>query len=665
MTKKSFIIFLLFSVILVLLNIFIFYPIFTSNNITISFAVHPFNICKKHPQFWYYFKIIYTIFLITSSCSLSYILIKYFLHLNANKIIPDNKNDPTNLNLKIGYSKLQSRDIFLPEKSLYQNILITGTIGSGKTSSAIYPFSEQLIKYNSNNFKNKLGILCLDVKGNFYKQIKFYAKKFNRLKDLIIISLNSNETYNPLDKPNLNPLVLANRLKTILSLFSPNNSDSFWLDKVEQVICEAIKLCRLYNNNYVNFIELHKLINDKSYYFEKVKLLRNMFLVNKFSNIELYNLTSAITFFENEFFKLDERTISAITFFENEFFKLDERTISILKSEITRITLPFVSDYRISKVFSPSKNNITFSGFKDIIKSGKIVVLSMNISEFSVLSKIIATYMKLDFQSEVMSNLNSNNSRSVAFICDEYQEYITSSDANFFSESREAKCINIVSTQSYSSLLNTIKDESALKVILQNLVNKLWFRTDDIFTIENAQKQIGKEDKKKISKTIAFICDEYQEYITSSDANFFSESREAKCINIVSTQSYSSLLNTIKDESALKVILQNLVNKLWFRTDDIFTIENAQKQIGKEDKKKISKTISENAQESNYNYLIQKFKSKNSNISESINTYFQYDYVYDSNFFTQQLETFSCLAFLSNGITTIPPQKIDMYPYFK
>lgn len=558
MTKKSFIIFLLFSVILVLLNIFIFYPIFTYNNITISFAVHPFNICKKHPQFWYYFKIIYTIFLITSSCSLSYILIKYFLHLNANKIIPDNKNDPTNLNLKIGYSKLQSRDIFLPEKSLYQNILITGTIGSGKTSSAIYPFSEQLIKYNSNNFKNKLGILCLDVKGNFYKQIKFYAKKFNMLKDLIIISLNSNETYNPLDKPNLNPLVLANRLKTILSLFSPNNSDSFWLDKVEQVICEAIKLCRLYNNNYVNFIELHKLINDKSYYFEKVKLLRNMFLVNKFSNIELYNLTSAITFFENE------------------FFKLDERTISILKSEITRITLPFVSDYRISKVFSPSKNNITFSGFKDIIKSGKIVVLSMNISEFSVLSKIIATYMKLDFQSEVMSNLNSNNSRSVAFICDEYQEYITSSDANFFSESREAKCINIVSTQSYSSLLNTIKDESALKVILQNLVNKLWFRTDDIFTIENAQKQIGKEDKKKISKT-----------------------------------------------------------------------------------------ISENAQESNYNYLIQKFKSKNSNISESINTYFQYDYVYDSNFFTQQLETFSCLAFLSNGITTIPPQKIDMYPYFK
>lgn len=556
MRKNSFIIF--FSAILILLNIFIFYPIFISNNITISFAIHPFNICKKHPEFWHYFKIIYIVILVISSLSLSYILVKYFLHLNTNNVLSKKETYVSTLNLKIGYSQSQNQDIFLPEKSLYQNILITGTIGSGKTSSAIYPFSAQLIKYCSDNFEKKMGILCLDVKGNFYKQIKFYVKKFNRLKDLVIISLNSNETYNPLDKPDLNPLVLANRLKTILTLFSPNTSDSFWLDKVEQVICEAIKLCRLYNNNYVNFIELHKLINDKSYYLEKIKLLRNMFLNNKFSNIELYNLTSAITFFENE------------------FFKLDERTISILKSEITRITLPFVSDYNISKTFSPTKKNITFSGFKDIIKSGKIVVLSMNISEYSVLSKIIATYMKLDFQSEVMSNFNSKTSRSVAFICDEYQEYITSSDANFFSESREAKCINIVSTQSYSSLLNTIKDESALKVILQNLVNKLWFRTDDIFTIESAQKQIGKEDKKKISKT-----------------------------------------------------------------------------------------ISENAQESNYNYFIQKFKSRNSNISESINTYFQYDYVYDSNFFTQQLETFSCLAFLSNGITTISPQKIDMYPYFK
>lgn len=125
------------------------------------------------------------------------------------------------------------------------------------------------------------------------------------------------------------------------------------------------------------------------------------------------------------------------------------------------------------------------------------------------------------------------------------------------------------------------------------------------------------------------------------------------------------MLNSIKDESALKVILQNLVNKIWFRTDDIFTIECAQKQLGKEDKEKKSKTVSENAQETNYNYLLKKFKSTRSNISESINTYVLNDYIFDSKYFSQELKTFTCLAFLSDGKSALPPQKLKMYPYFK
>ena len=32
-------------------------------------------------------------------------------------------------------------------------VAITGTIGSGKTSSAMYPFTRQLIEYKFNNYK--------------------------------------------------------------------------------------------------------------------------------------------------------------------------------------------------------------------------------------------------------------------------------------------------------------------------------------------------------------------------------------------------------------------------------------------------------------------------------------------------------------------------------
>ena len=141
----------------------------------------------------------------------------------------------------------------------------------------MYPFMKQLIK----NENPKFGMLILDVKGNFYKQVLEYAREYKRQDDIIVISLNSNVRYNPLDKPNLNPSVLANRLKTILELFSPNNQESYWLDTAQTILTEAIKLCRLYNNGYVTFTELHNLINKENYYKSKIEFLRNEFQMRK------------------------------------------------------------------------------------------------------------------------------------------------------------------------------------------------------------------------------------------------------------------------------------------------------------------------------------------------------------------------------------------------
>lgn len=179
-------------------------------------------------------------------------------------------------NLYIGKTAINSFPVYLPESSLYQNMLVTGTIGSGKTSSSMYPFVKQLIEYNCNNY-NKFGMLILDVKGNFFKQVLKYTREFNRLDDLYVIELGGKFKYNPLDKQNLKPAVLANRLKTVLTLFSPNNTESYWLDKAEEVLTECIKLCRLYNDGYVTFQEIHKLVNSPNYYSEKIGFLRNLF----------------------------------------------------------------------------------------------------------------------------------------------------------------------------------------------------------------------------------------------------------------------------------------------------------------------------------------------------------------------------------------------------
>ena len=545
-----------------LVSLNIFYPIFISDEIIITYGLHPFNIYLENPLLWKYIKIVFIFTYVFSNFIFSNFIFNQFLSRffvkkdkksSGSKVLEANLSK---LNLLIG--KFNNEDVFIPEKGLYQNFLITGTIGSGKTSSAMYPFTKQLLKYNSENPSDKIGMLILDVKGNYYNQVKNYVDLYGLQDDLVVIGLNSGIFYNPLHKPNLKPIVLANRLKTILTLFSENNSESYWLDKAEQILAEAIKLCRLYNDNYVTFSELHKLITVPGYYKDKIEILKDLFISSKLNNKQIYELNECLNFFQKE------------------FEALDSRTKGILVSEITRITNTFISDYDVFSTFSPDKDKLNFLGFEDVIKSGKIVVLNMNVSEYSLLSKIIATYLKLDFQTEILSSLSNGTDRKTAFICDEYDKYCTKTDSDFFSLSRESNCINIVSTQSYSSLKSALKDEASVKVITQNLINKIWFRTDDIFTIEEAQKQLGKEEKKKFSKT-----------------------------------------------------------------------------------------VSESAKETNFSYITNTLNSCNSNISESYNSYFQSEYIYDTNFFTRELETFTALTFLSDGTRIFEPRKFQMLPYFK
>lgn len=556
------------SLFFMFIGIILFRPIYLADSIIIPYSLHPYDICIRYPDAWqktkFYFIIFYLISTFLCANSIYSLLFKKFFSKVPKKI----KNQKSmlshsslkTLSLLIGKDESEN-SIFLPEKSLYQNIFVCGTIGTGKTSSCMYPFTKQLMNYFSFDPSKKIGMLILDVKGNFYREVLHFAKACGRLKDIFVIELGGNVFYNPLDKPNLKPSVLANRLKTVLTLFSPNNSESYWLDKVEAVLTEAIKFCRLYNDGYVTFLELHKLVTMPTYFFSKLEIIKEKFTNGLLSKMDCYDASSSIDFFQKE------------------FFSLDTRTFSIIQSEITRITNCFISDYDVLHTFCPKKEEINFRGFYDLIQNGKIVVLNMNISQYQNLSKIIAAYLKLDFQTEVLNRLSSSSS---------------------------------VSTRS-----------------------------------------------------VAFICDEFHEYCTTTDADFFAQSREAKCINIVATQSYSSLLHALKNEYAVKVILQNMINKFWFRTDDSYTIEDIQKQLGKEDKIKISKSISENAPKTNFHYLTNSFISHESGLSESINESIYHDFTFDSHFFTQELETFSCLAFLSTGEKILKPIKLKLIPYFQ
>ena len=146
---------MIFVIISCIFSICIFFPIYISDEIIISYGIHPFDICSKNPILWKYIKntFIFT-YIFSNIIFANFLFNNFFYNLffkknNKSKIIKNsiniNKiNFSNDLNLLIGKDLKTNEEIYIPEKGLYQNFLITGTIGSGKTSSAMYPLTKQL-----------------------------------------------------------------------------------------------------------------------------------------------------------------------------------------------------------------------------------------------------------------------------------------------------------------------------------------------------------------------------------------------------------------------------------------------------------------------------------------------------------------------------------------
>lgn len=168
--------------IILVFDFIIFDSLLRSNSYNYAFLEKDYSI---EPWLWQKLKAFY---LIISSFNWS-ILLNIIFEKSYNNFkndadaISDNKLlDNNQLSLEVGINCSDNSKIVIPERGLFQNILITGTIGTGKTSSAMYPFSEQLISQN-------IGMLVLDVKGNYHYKLRSLAQKYN--KKITVIELRS------------------------------------------------------------------------------------------------------------------------------------------------------------------------------------------------------------------------------------------------------------------------------------------------------------------------------------------------------------------------------------------------------------------------------------------------------------------------------------------
>lgn len=141
--KNKFYFIIFFSFILLISGIIIFFPIYFAKHLIFPFSLRPFDICTEFPKIWQIIKILFFIFYLMSSIIISNSIYDKKNTQKNNLNIISGSLINSNINLLIGKNE-ENNSIYLSEKSLYQNILITGTIGTGKTSSAMYPFTRSI-----------------------------------------------------------------------------------------------------------------------------------------------------------------------------------------------------------------------------------------------------------------------------------------------------------------------------------------------------------------------------------------------------------------------------------------------------------------------------------------------------------------------------------------
>jgi hypothetical protein len=423
--------------------------------------------------------------------------------------------------------------LLMNERALNGNILVTGSIGSGKTQGTILPYFEQLLS----QFKPHPAVLAIDPKGTFVREALEIAK-LHGLSDCVRhLRLGGDVRFNPIYEEgclkNSRFLDIAQMIRAASVNFSGKSTgDSpFWeisafnLTKNALVFCAAV-------HGYYTLHDLYTAMMDAVD--DRVsERLEEALRSEVFGTEEKFNIRQALAYFTQEFANFDSKVKTGIlataTAFLNQF-----------------------QEYQSSAIFCPKKEDITLHSLDEVVDNGLILLFDV---VSSGLARAMGTFVKLHFQQSVLSRLTNGRpkDRSALLLIDEYQDVVSSGygallgDDRFLAKGREAKAITIAATQSLSSLENSLGRELAARELCQNFRTRIACHSADLLTIRTFQTLAGEEDKSKSSHS-------FSELSQDTRKNHFTGAFEAENANItesVSTSLAREALVTGKDFSRL------------------------------------------------------------------------------------------------------------------
>ena len=373
-------------------------------------------------------------------------------------------------------------------RGLTGNLFLSGSIGSGK-SQILLRLLQQILAF----FSVRPSLLAIDPKRTFVSELRKIIEAQGMTEHLLWVSLEGSVKFNPIWREgmlrNSAFTSIANSLRLASVNFLGSSSDNrFWEQASFNLLKNSLVYCAT-KFEYFTFRELYRALiqaRDEGLATE----LADCLATRDWTPEERDNITMAINYFKEEFSQMDQKIRTSIlataTGFLNEFL-----------------------EYRVSKILSPARSEITLHSIAQAVRHGKLICLNI---ENDSLARSIGTLFKLLYQEAVLARVDeakAPDTRYAVLVMDEYQDVATSGggaglgDDRYLAKARESKAITIAATQSVSSLENAIRSEPATREILQNFRTRIFGNSTDPKTIRLFQEPHGQVDRERQSHSFS------------------------------------------------------------------------------------------------------------------------------------------------------------------
>ena len=350
---------------------------------------------------------------------------------------------------------------------LRENMIVFGSVGSGKTLCVMNAFLENLIA--SKGSRDPIGGLILDYKGDFYQKTVRLCQKHGRRDDLIVLSPDSGNAWNPVDNVEPANEIAARFVATMKALGQKDRNTSFFGDQAETLLANAIVLLRQSNSpdDPPMIADIYRIANDFDFLQERLEALPD-----HAPNAPLSNPLFRCKYY-----------------FEQEFYALPDEVRQSVVATLNNMLNPLCTEKIAAIIHKPSTVDLA-----DCAKNAKIVYLHLPAAQTPKAGRVLGLLLKLAFFAEVKKKALDCQRYSFLF-ADEFQEFFTSegeaSDARFFAISRQYDQINLIATQNLNNFTMLGDKKDAVKSFLSNVKTKVFLQNSDKDTNDYATELFG------------------------------------------------------------------------------------------------------------------------------------------------------------------------------